>query len=419
MNGPDGESRLVLISGRDPIRTSGGSESYLMGHARAARLAGYHPHSFTITPRSEVLETDYGTLHRVFSPVRPPRSITSVLQRPWLVRAVCDYLRGLRGPHLIHAYGAWADIALAVSLRCKRVGVTAIPLATVFMAIEHETAAKLGSVIVGQSLRWRLVHRLELEWVRHVTTCVERRAFRRMPVVVVNYESVRRELDQRYGAGIPIRRLTYCPPTAFDDPPPPAELPEPLRGFGDRAAPLIVCVSRHDGRKGTDVLIEALVQMRSAGVPFRACLVGPGLLLATHRRWIRQLGLDDQVLVPGRVPEVTPYLQASDVYVLPSRQEGSGSVALLEALQTGAAIVASGIDGIPEDITDGVDGVLIPPGDPAALAHALTQLLDDPARRERLGREARATYERRFAGPVMARQLKDLYEELGLPARQP
>jgi hypothetical protein len=211
MSRQDGEQRLVLISRRDPIRTSCGSESYLMAHARAAILAGYHPHSFSLTPRSEVRETDYGTLHRVFSPVRPPRSITSVLQRPWLVPAVCEYLRPLSGPHVIHAFGAWADTALEVSLRLGRDGVTAIPGATVFMAIEHETSAKLGSAVVRESLPWRLLHRLELAWVRLVTTRVEGRAFHHMRTVVVNYESVRHELDRRYGAGIPIRRLTYSP----------------------------------------------------------------------------------------------------------------------------------------------------------------------------------------------------------------
>jgi glycosyltransferase involved in cell wall biosynthesis len=390
-----------------------------MAHARAAILAGYHPHSFSLTPRSEVLETDYGTLHRVFSPVRPPRSITSVLQRPWLVPAVCEYLRPLPGPHVIHAFGAWADTALEVSLRLAKDGVTAIPVATVFMAIEHETSAKLGSTVVRESLPWRLLHRLELAWVRLVTRRVERRSFHRMRAVVVNYESVRRELDLRYGAGIPIRRLTYSPPTAFIDPPLTVELPEPLRGFGNPTSPLIVAVSRHDGRKGTDVLIKALVLLREARVPFRACLVGPGLLLGAHRRWIRQRGLDDQVLVTGRVPDVTGYLEASDVYVLPSRQEGSGSVALLEALQAGAAIIASGIDGIPEDITDGVDGLLVPAGDPAALAAKIRELLADPPRRERLGRAARATYERRFAAEVTASQLRELYEELGLPPTRP
>jgi glycosyltransferase involved in cell wall biosynthesis len=179
---------------------------------------------------------------------------------------------------------------------------------------------------------------------------------------------------------------------------------------------LIVSVSRHDGRKGIDVLIDALVRLRDDGVAYRACLVGPGLLLSTHRRSITSLGLEDRVLIPGRVPDVMPYLLSTDVYVLPSRQEGSGSVALLEALQAGAAIVASEIDGIPEDVRHEHDALLVAPGDPAALVAAIKRLLGDPALRARLGAGARQTYEQRFSLEAMSRQLASLYAELGLPA---
>src|SRR5437763_5648826 len=193
---------LLLISGRDPLRTSGGSESYVMGHARAAITAGYEPHIFSIAPRSAVIETDFGVLHRVGSPVRPPRSITSVLQRPWLVPALVRFLDGMPGAHILHTYGAWADPVLAAARRLRRRGVEAIPLATVFMAIEHETTAKLTSRIVRESSSWLGLHRLELEWVRRVTKPVEGRAYRRLPVVIVNYESVRASLKQAYGPGM-------------------------------------------------------------------------------------------------------------------------------------------------------------------------------------------------------------------------
>jgi glycosyltransferase involved in cell wall biosynthesis len=408
--------RLVIVSGRDPLRTSGGSESYAVGHARAAILAGYEPHVFSIAPRPGVLETDFGFLHRVRSPVRPPRSITSVLQRPWLVPAITRFLDGVGGTHVVHGFGAWVDIVVATTRRLARRGVRAVPVATVFMAIEDETRAKLTSTIVQGSPPWLSVHRLELEWVRRVTRPVEGRAYRQLPVVVVNYESVWRALEHEYGPGLPIRRLTYSPPTAFRDPFPPAPLPAPLERFGAPAAPLIVSVSRHDGRKGIDVLIEALTSMRERGVAFRACLVGPGLLLQTHRREIKARGLQDQVLLPGRVPDVTPYLLNADLYVLPSRQEGSGSVALLEALQAGAAIVASAIDGVPEDVSHERDALLVTPGDPDALAAAILRLIDDPPLRARLGAAARETYERRFAASVTAGQLASLYTELGLPA---
>jgi glycosyltransferase involved in cell wall biosynthesis len=406
--------RLVLVCGRDPLLTSGGTESYAVGHAKAAILAGYTPHVFSIAPTPGTLDTDFGFLHRVRSPVRPPRSITSVLQRPWLVPAVVRFLEASPGPHVIHGFGAWADTVVTSCRRLSRRGVEAVPVATVFMTIEDETSAKLHSTVVQQTPRWRGLHRLELAWVKHVTASVESRALRSVRAVVVNYENVQAALEQAYGPGLPIRRLTYSPPTAFGNLPAGAPLPEPLQGVGDPTAPLIVSVSRHDGRKGLDVLIEALAGLHEAGVAFRACLVGPGLLLGAHRRRISSRGLDSQVLAPGRVPDVMPYLLNADLYVLPSRMEGSGSVAVLEALQAGAPIVASRIDGLLEDLRDGHDAVLVTPGDPVALQRALVSLISDPVLRARLRTEARATFERRFAGSVTARQLASFYSELGL-----
>jgi glycosyltransferase involved in cell wall biosynthesis len=411
-NPPGGQ--LVLICGRDPLRTSGGSESYLIGQARAAILAGYEPHVFSVGLRRETLETSFGTLHRIRSPILRPRSVFSVLQRPWLVPAVLRFLQDEPGTHVIHGFGAWGDIVLEIARAMHRRGQRAIPVTTAFMATEHETAAKLESEVVDASLWWHAVHWLELEWVRHVTVPLERRAFRAMTRLIVNYENVRRELVARYGRGMHIQRMTYTPPTAFAEP----LVHQPsgsLRDFERPGPPLIVSVSRHDGRKGIEVLIGALNGLRADGVEFRACLVGPGLLLDEHRRLISGLQLQDRVEIPGRVPEVMPYLLHSDVYVLPSREECSGSVAVLEAMQAGAAIVASEVDGIPEDLTHGHDAILVPPGDPQALQAAIAQLLGDPRLRRRLGAEARRTYERRFAPEVFARQLAELYSELGLP----
>jgi glycosyltransferase involved in cell wall biosynthesis len=236
--------------------------------------------------------------------------------------------------------------------------------------------------------------------------------------VVVNYDSVIEILQRPYGP-LPIRKLPYSAPTAFDPVMADSPLPAPLTGFGDSSAPLIVSVSRHDGRKGLDVLIRALASLRDRGIPFRACLVGPGVLLAAHRRYVRSLGLESQVLVPGRVPEVMPYLAAADVYALPSREEACGSLAVLEALQAGAPIVATTVDGVPEDLEHERNALLVPAGDHEALARGLVTLLEDPALRARLSAKARATYERRFAPEITARALAGLYREAGLaPSRR-
>lgn len=412
-SGSPATGRLVFASGRDPLRTSGGNESYLVAHAKAAILAGYEPHTFSIGPRAELLETDFGFLHRVRSPVRPARSITSVLQRPWLVPGIVRFLERTPGPHVIHGYGAWNDTIVASARALQRRGVRAVPIATAFGPIEHETRAKLRSSVIRGSAVWLPLHRLELAWVRHVTVPLERRAFRSLSTIVVNYDSARALVEKSYGP-LPIRRLPYTPPTAFDDHHGDLPVLAPLAGVGDDSAALIVSVSRHDGRKGLDVLIRSLALLRDAGVPFRACLVGPGTLLDAHRRYVRALGLDSQVLLPGRVPAVMPYLAAADVYVLPSLEEACGSVAVLEALQAGAAIVATDIDGIPEDLQTDANALLVPAQDDGRLELAIARLLSDPPLRARLGAAARATYERRFAPEITARALADLYSEVGL-----
>jgi glycosyltransferase involved in cell wall biosynthesis len=196
--------------------------------------------------------------------------------------------------------------------------------------------------------------------------------------------------------------------------------------FKRGAAPIVLCISRHDPRKGVDRLLAALAGLRAENVPFRACLLGRGPLIDAHRAMSTALGIDDAVWIPGQVPEVGPYLDCADVFVLPSLEEGSGSLALLEAMQAGLPIVASDCDGIPEDLrpsgaTDGEAsapcGLLVSPGDSDALQVALARVLGDSTLRATLGRAARSLYEERFAAGGFVEALRSTYAELGVESQ--
>ena len=113
------------------------------------------------------------------------------------------------------------------------------------------------------------------------------------------------------------------------------------------------------------------------------------------------------------MPESGPYLRAADIFVLPSLQEGSGSVALLEALQAGTVIVASNVDGIPEDVTDGESALLVEPGGVDQLGQALARLLMDRGLRQRLSRRARKVFAERFSAEVFTAALRATYAGLG------
>jgi glycosyltransferase involved in cell wall biosynthesis len=408
---------LIFILGRDPLEFMAGDISYIRAHARAALRLGFTPHIFCPARRSGVVEADIGVVHRVASPFRPFRYLALPGHAPLVASALTRFLAPRSGPHLLHSFGVWGYVGVIVSERLRRQGVRAVTLVSSYTTQEAESRDKLRGVSAAHGRLQGGLTWAEHLWTKRVIWPYERRTYLESQFVLVNYESVRRLIATAHGQTAPIRHFPYSSETAFLreaaslPPAPPPELVS--RPAGD--APLIVTVARQDARKGVDVLLCALAALQDAGVRFRACLVGGGTLLEKHRRLAARLSLKNTVLV-GWVPDPYRYLQHADVFALPSIGEGSGSVALLEALQAGAAVVATNVDGIPEDVTDGESALLVEPGNVSALSQALRRVVTDTALREQLRRCARATFEARFSAAALTNALRDIYAELGFTA---
>lgn len=156
--------------------------------------------------------------------------------------------------------------------------------------------------------------------------------------------------------------------------------------------------------KRVDILLRAVAAVD--GVVVR--LAGTGELEADHRALVTELGITARVTWLGWVGEPAALLAAADVVALPSAAENLPLV-LLQAMASGAACVASAVGGVPEVVTSGVDGQLVPPGDVGALADVLTALRDDAALRDRLGAAARATAVARYDLPLTVDRLLSVY----------
>lgn len=135
--------------------------------------------------------------------------------------------------------------------------------------------------------------------------------------------------------------------------------------------------------KGIDLALEAARRLPTH--PLTICGGGPEE--ATLRRQAQTLG---NVTFAGHLPqaELARRIRAARVVVVPSRWHENFPYAVLEAQAEGRAVVAAAVGGVPEQIRPGQDGVLVPPDDPVALAHAVGALLDDPAGAQRLGQAA-------------------------------
>ena len=182
------------------------------------------------------------------------------------------------------------------------------------------------------------------------------------------------------------------------------------RGLGLPPVPVVVYTGRLSPEKGVDVLVDAWAEARRRGCLGTLCLVGDGPERQALERRAVALGVRGATRFAGPTADVAPWLQAADVFVLPSRQEGL-SVALLEAMAAGVPAVATEVGGTREAV--GGTAVLVPPADPRALAEALCALLDEPGRARELGEAARVRVLSRFGILNVARRHLELYREVG------
>ena len=174
---------------------------------------------------------------------------------------------------------------------------------------------------------------------------------------------------------------------------------------------LVGATGRLDKQKGFSTLVEAMAKLR--GSPVRCVILGEGPERKSLEALIKKRRLEGDVRLLGEQKDASAWLSAFDLYCLPSLWEGLPN-SLLEAMGLGLPVVASAVDGVPEAVLDGSDGMLVPPEKPLALAAVLRKLLDDPARRAALGKAARETVEKRFGLRRMIDEYQTAYASLEL-----
>jgi glycosyltransferase involved in cell wall biosynthesis len=175
--------------------------------------------------------------------------------------------------------------------------------------------------------------------------------------------------------------------------------------------PVIGLVGRLDHwGKGHKELFAAMAQLQER-YPCHALMVGGGRRADEVRQLADSLGLADAVHFLGQRRDVPDLLNAMDIFVLPSYSEGV-SLALLEAMAAGRPVIATAVGGLPEVVTDGENGLLIPPRDAGALAQALERLLANPAWARELGENARRHVRAHFSLDRLGREINAIYEGL-------
>jgi glycosyltransferase involved in cell wall biosynthesis len=310
----------------------------------------------------------------------------------------CDVLRlgltHLKTPRALHA--AWR---LYRFLRHQRVDV---------IQVHHADPSYLG-IPVARLARVPVVVQTKYDvgyWLTAADLWMHRRLRRWVDITLANCLACRDAATRQEGApaasvvvidnGIDTDRLTQIPALAA------SAWGQPLQvGMVANLRPV----------KDPHNLVRAAKLLAGDSLPLVFHLAGDGPLRESLQQAIAQAELHDRFVLHGRVADTCAFVAKLQIFVLCSQSEGLPH-ALLEAMAAGRAVVATRVGGHAELIEDGVNGLLVPPQDPEALAAALRRLANDPLLAVRLGQAARESIADRFSLPAMAARFTDFYQSL-------
>ena len=185
----------------------------------------------------------------------------------------------------------------------------------------------------------------------------------------------------------------------------------PQRESRSQHVPLIVAVGRLQRPKGYPILLRALPRVLAALPRVRVKVAGEGEQREELESLRAEMRLGEVVEFAGFVRDVPGLLGQASLFVMPSLWEAL-PLALLEAVAAGVPVVASAVGAIPEVISDGETGWLVPPGDPEALAAAIVEALRSPAEATKRAEKAFEVVRSKYSVDAMVDAVEHLYEEL-------
>lgn len=275
--------------------------------------------------------------------------------------------------------------------------------------------AALARLVSGRPMRLvlserNILYRDQGGLKRWFQALLKRWLYPRADCVTAVSRGVAADLTARLGLPAASVRVVYNPvvtPEITDL----ATAPPPLRWYCE-GPPVVLAVGRLVPAKGFDLLLDAFAELDR---PARLVILGEGPLRPELERRSRALGIEARVRLAGFDPNPFRHMARCAVFVLSSRFEGLPG-ALIQAMACGAAVVATDCPAGPAEIVeDGVDGLLVPVGDQAALVARITALLDDRELRLRLGERARHSAQRFTPEAVLDGYLRALRPDAADP----
>lgn len=399
-----------VVSGKSIISAPGGLGTYSLSAARSLQELGYRV--VVIGFAAEDGESEFQGFKVVHVGTRlgklaslGARRITTLFARRMRDISLAQGADSV----LVYGTGAWSLAGIKLRRLLAPRGVETRTLAAYFTTYQHEYDGQLA----GAPVRDYGLAAVAPVWFASAFAKLffrpgEHALLRDVERIIIHWEASRkilldeiRDLDPEKIVMLPFYVELYD-----------REASAPVAVAGTRGVARLCAISRQDPRKALHVLLKALQLLARRDCAFSCEIIGDGPFLEANRRLAHTLGLDGHVQFRGFVPSARDCLEAADIFVMSSCEEGASSLSLLEAMLCGLAVASTDCDGVPEDIQPGENGLLAPVGDHQALADRIERLITDEQLRRRLAARARESYHEKYSFPAMKDGIRDLLATL-------
>jgi glycosyltransferase involved in cell wall biosynthesis len=404
---------ILLISGKNPMSARSGYGAYSYNLAKLLTSLNYQVKIFCIGEKSQIIESEIGIIHIKRSALIkiPLLKNMEMAALPFLaISLALDLDKQIQEKTIIWGIGPWSLSAAILKVFSRKKFVF---LSDYFTSIKHEFQGNLdGVTIADYGIFLKLKLQLIYLSIIQLYTLLEKFLLAESDLIITHYSSTRKILsDQFQIPASKFRKIPYLVEIVEREKL--ADNQKLLQEISKKLPPkpIILLVSRHDYRKGINYLLHALSILEKKQLQFSAILIGNGQLFSANQKLAKKLGLK-QIQILGFVPNLKPFLEASDIFVFPTIEEGSSALSLLEAMKSNLPIVSTNVDGISEDLQDQKQALLVPPQDPMKLANALEKLIKNPKLAKKLGAAGKKRYNQKYNSSLVKQELQKLLMNL-------
>lgn len=402
---------VFIVSGKSPMKSFGGGYStFSLNLAKVLSDIGHPVYIVSIGEKNEIVHTTYGTFLvcksfflDYYTTALPSLPFTSYI----FAKAIKKIMSEEKiDKAIVWGIGPWG---LGGSLLKKYMKQNIIFVNNYFTSIKHEWKGAVNAVTVADYGLFMKIKVLCIYYtIVQILSVFEKIVLSSTELIVTNYRSTEEILKKEFHISEKkFVRTTFLVQVYQRE-------AKEVRHVQIKNLPkkYLLYMSRHDPRKGINYLLHAMVILVKEKKAIPLVIGGTGEMFEANKALAKRLGLEKWVLFTGFVNNAEILLKRATVFCFPTVEEGAGALIINEVMSLGLPIVSTSCDGIVEDIEHNKSGLLVPMGDPEALALAIWTLLDNPSLAKELGKNAKKQYMKKFSFEMMRNDVKKILDHL-------